>query len=167
VSWAEIRVVGDKVVEQEFFNIGRRSMDMEPAWPIIEGWLMEFARDQFGEEGGHGSTPWLPNAEATIEWKRRNNLRPEINRAYDLMYQALVEGSQDTLSIQSVDTLVWGADLVQFEVAQTGSVTQPARPVFDFTLAQANEVASIMRDYVVGARAVFRGAGGQFIRGPV
>jgi hypothetical protein len=145
-------VAGDVQLNRDIVRVGQRAQDMTPAFEqVADLWISE-TRTQFATEGRHASGGWKPLKQATIDAKRRQNLRPEILRAHDdLLHSLTVRGDTNMVLTITPGELDYGSKLPYAEVHQRpkpGNPLPQRRPV-EFTESARRDTIKILQRFLL------------------
>lgn len=165
---ADIRITismfGDVQLDREIRAIGRRAVDMDPAFRSIFDHLVDINSENFWSLGARSGHVWKPlKAETIIQKAREGSPTPGIPlRRFGELFDAmsfLPNRNNETIYNQT-----WAVFRLTGDVADIGQWQQhgvpennlPARPFFALTELDRHEMVDEMRHYI------FRGRVGNF-----
>lgn len=152
----EFEVFGDKQVERELRSKAAHAEDARPAFHVMDEEITAIVSEQFATQGGRGSGGWAALVDSTVAYKAANNLRPEILRATDALYESLINPEHaDSLRIIEPQALVRGShvqskDGYPYPIAhQQGRGNNPVRKIFDFTELDRRNLTKILQRWLM------------------
>jgi phage gpG-like protein len=145
-------VSGDVQLNRELLRVGGRGVDASPAFEAIADRILSEDALQLGSQGRHASGGWKPLQPATMEAKRRRNLRPEILRATDSLMRSLtVRGDSNQVLKVRPDGLDLGSKLPYAGAHQNpkpGSRLPQRRPV-ELTETTRRDITKTLQRFVL------------------
>lgn len=142
----------DRVVQQAFQDLLRRSGTLEPALRDIGESLINSTRQRFEDQEGPDGEPWEPLSPTTLGLKPKNTDKILIQEG-DLMRDLVPQVTDDSLEI--TNNRIYAA-MQQFG-GQTSpdsmipNRTIPARPFLGFSATDEQDILAIARDHLAGA----------------
>lgn len=144
-----IILLGDEVFADYLEDVGDRGVSLRPVMTSVIDKIVDWTEEQFATEGARSGNAWEQLARDTIF--RRGSAHPILVRDADLLIQTTDESNftatDDTIEL----SLPEREDEIGF-YHQHGTVRMPARPIYDLTPADEDEIHDMIEDFLMHGR---------------
>lgn len=178
MTFIEVEIYGDKILEEELTGAGLRAEDPLPVWGFIQEKLELIEREQFDTEGGRGGSfgRWAQLDHTYQAWKFTHGLSIETMKATEALYESLTGVTADSVRFATASSFEFGSTLKQFGIHQDPPDDANFRIRYPVDLNQKDliEMSNLIMNYVVsgefsesptGKRYYSkRGPGGRFVK---
>lgn len=147
-------LLGDEVFADDIEQMGRRAGNMSPVLSKIKDQWIDWVEEQFATEGKRSGHPWAQLQRDTVF--RRGSAHPILVRSADLLLEAT---DDNNYVVNDANIFLFARDEVSRygEFHQSGFTSRagnpvPARPPFDFTIADKEWMYENIQDFIVFGR---------------
>lgn len=137
------KVSGEEAVVKRFRGMGERAVDARPLWDVLEARFVRMEARQFSSQG-HGT--WAPLSPDYSAWKAEHFPGKPILQQTGRLFHSLVD--ELAIAVKEPHMAVFGTDVPEGALHQSGTSRMPARKVIDFADVEAQMWVDAARDWI-------------------
>lgn len=126
--------------------------NFQPAWPRVEGVIINMLKKRFQSEGAYPQEQWAPLSPSYAKWKRSHYGNKGMLRLQDRLYGSLTEVDHSEHVFRSgPDWMETGTATPHGIYHQRGTSTMPQRKIFtEISKAEGENITDVILAYIIG-----------------